>query len=716
MPAQVGSIENEVLVGRDDTLFLAGGAHHVMDLVLKRRLPSQASIDAFTSNIQKRRDWAAKREIPYVHLVFPDKQSIVPERWSLGEPARLADRYLEGDADLPILYPADRLKAEHERTISLVDTHVTHYGSVLVAAELSERLTGGSSEAIRFSIERTLTSAASYSGDLGSKLSPPVSRTQIFSADEPPGAYFHNELRDGNNGIVDIRVNANAPVTGRLVIFGDSFGRDLARFFPYWFQEVIFLRTPFFHPELAGQLQPRYLLTESVERYLESTVSDEERPNFFLYPHFKSEPYRPPQDFLKAFSAVLSGNRPPYQKFRRQYVHAQRPQADLPQLRERLSTGPMLLAGSLADPNQSRVLEDVTVVPSNHPVMMSDQDHAGIERPLQDAIDVHGTYLATRRNVLLFGPSFQVDHSGAWVTESRAFGEQFLDMYMSATYQASFPGTKPDLRRESRRYTLDSRNSVATFEEILEPLFLGTPLEPDNWGRWVASVLPRIAAYKQLGGNRRFFCHARSEWQRAFLAEFGIASGQLQVHDPGRAYLCRDVMSVEQSVANMTVSGSEREVFAEVRDQAMHRRSPGRSHSRIFVSRKSFSRKHASYRVLQNEAELEEALRGLGFTSIEPELLSIADQVHAFAAADQIVCLGGAALYNTSFCKPGTSIITVESSRDFLRPHSALLSTLGHRYGIVVGRQDLSDPTPVHKKWSVDVSDIVKCAKAFFGG
>jgi hypothetical protein len=48
---EVGSIENDVLIGRNDQLFLAGGAHSVIDYVTGKRRVSDMSYDIFQNNI-----------------------------------------------------------------------------------------------------------------------------------------------------------------------------------------------------------------------------------------------------------------------------------------------------------------------------------------------------------------------------------------------------------------------------------------------------------------------------------------------------------------------------------------------------------------------------------------------------------------------------------------------------------------------------------------
>jgi capsular polysaccharide biosynthesis protein len=290
-------------------------------------------------------------------------------------------------------------------------------------------------------------------------------------------------------------------------------------------------------------------------------------------------------------------------------------------------------------------------------------------------------------------------------------------MVTTEGFQRIFPGPKPHIKPASSGYQLDFTGVADRIEILEEPLFLATPLEPNNWGRWVSSVIPKVAHFRQYGANRKLLCHNGLPWQRALLDYLGLRNDQIVSHDPGKTFLCHNLMSVEYSVTNMTVSQREVELFTAMRSQAQSRQRDGAARApsgdRVFISRLTYSSKHTSYRVLQNESELAVRLRSLGFDVIEPEMLDFDEQILAFSNASIVVCLGGAALYNAVFCAPGTSFVTIESSDYFLGPHCNLLSSLQLRHGIIVGTQDLSDPSPVHKRWSVDVDAVCQRIVAF---
>ena len=363
-------------------------------------------------------------------------------------------------------------------------------------------------------------------------------------------------------------------------------------------------------------------------------------------------------------------------------------------------------------------LEGVRIVARPMPEFIDTPSGASLQTQMGDEQDIHGSYLARRKDVLVFGPNLQVYPSGRWSCESRAFGEQFIDLAASDDYQAMFPGPKPRITSQGGAYQIDLGPIADDVEVLDEPLFLATPLEPTNWGRWIATVVPKAADFSAHGAGRKLFCYAALPWQRAFLAYLGVGEGRIAQHDPGSTYICRDLMSVEYSVTNMTISARERGVYLALAARAQRRQREGSVQApagrNVFVSRRTISAKH-NYRVLQNEAVLIDRLQALGFDVIEPETLDFDEQILAFANASVVVTLGGAALYNAVFCAAGTRFITLESSEAFLTPHCQLLSSLGLRYGVVVGRQDPSDPTPVHKRWTVDVDAVCRRVEAAVG-
>ena len=695
-----GTLENDVLVGMNKFLFLAGGAHSVLDIVNGKQQISEQSLARFRANIVARRDWAGRRGLPYVHVVFPDKQTIVPEMWPYETCRSLGQLYVERVANdrLPILFPVELIRAHRASALSKVDTHVTAAGSIIVAAALVARLEGEPQDAMR---DRLLAAAHlkdRRSGDLGSKLTPQVFANESVFSQMPPGTCLTNGIEGGNNGLTDLRINPDAVYRKRCVMFGDSFGRDICLFLQYWYAEVFFFRSGFFHTEVADLCDPDVLVTENVERYLDACVDDGERTAYFMYPHLKGLPYAPPLSFARKFSDILTGT------------------GGLRQGGLDAAVAPLGLSSATIRDDE---IEAPRLVPRTMPEFMIDQSKSSASFELPPLQDIHSSHLVERENVLLFGPSIQV-FNGTWSCETRAYGQQYIDMVAGAGYRANFPGPKPKIIANGQNRAFDFKEILEEIEDLSAPLFLATPLEPTNWGRWISTVVPKITQFRQYGSGRKLLCVVSLPWQRQLLRRLGVQDHEVVEHDVGGAYRCRDLATVEYNVTNMTVSTIERNIFWRLRDQCIKDAGDGVSLPHggrdIFISRLTTSRRHPEYRVLQNEIELIDAMQSLNFDVVEPETLSFREQVAVFGNARSLLCLGGAAIYNAVFCRDDARFISLESSDAFLNPHTNLLSSLGLRYGMILGTQDSADLRPVHRRWTVDVAQTIETVKRFTAG
>jgi hypothetical protein len=372
---------------------------------------------------------------------------------------------------------------------------------------------------------------------------------------------------------------------------------------------------------------------------------------------------------------------------------------------------------NMADPPEAegvlKVLEAPKSIPREPPEFVADFSGRGLGLKVSGQQEIHGSYLVRRENVLLFGPNNLVTPEGYWSCEARTFKRQFLWYFHLPFYDRMFPGPKPAIDYKTENLLLRTDNLKDTDVERVDiPVFLATPLEPPIWGRWIVTVAQKVMQYKEYGAGRKFLCHAVHDWQRAFLRLLGVEEDMILAHDPGRTYVCRDLMTVEYSVTNMTVSAMERANFFTM--IANHRVKIERKR-KIFVSRLSRSRHNPNYRVLQNEVELASMLEELGFTTIEPETLPFEEQISIFAAAEQVVFLGGSGVFNAAFCAPGTSVVTIESSDTYIGHHTELLASLDMRYGVIFGKEDPEDRSDSHKRWTVDVARVRDELMKFFG-
>jgi capsular polysaccharide biosynthesis protein len=109
-----------------------------------------------------------------------------------------------------------------------------------------------------------------------------------------------------------------------------------------------------------------------------------------------------------------------------------------------------------------------------------------------------------------------------------------------------------------------------------------------------------------------------------------------------------------------------------------------------------------------NEEELIEKLVAHGFDVIEPENLSVRDQILAFSSASMVVGPSGSGLFNTMFCHPGTKIIDIQTEPHWFYSYTGMYSSLGLEYGIFIGQTDPADGTPVHRRFTVNIEALLR--------
>jgi capsular polysaccharide biosynthesis protein len=124
------------------------------------------------------------------------------------------------------------------------------------------------------------------------------------------------------------------------------------------------------------------------------------------------------------------------------------------------------------------------------------------------------------------------------------------------------------------------------------------------------------------------------------------------------------------------------------------------------------SRRGAPRRRLVNEAELEARLAGLGFACVQPERLSVAQQVEYFSDARYVVAPHGAALTNLVFAPSGARLLELfhpqHKNRTF---YANLAAACGHRYASFDGQPTNRADDP-ELEYSVDISAILEILKS----
>lgn len=261
------------------------------------------------------------------------------------------------------------------------------------------------------------------------------------------------------------------------------------------------------------------------------------------------------------------------------------------------------------------------------------------------------------------------------------------------------PGGGFDLRCESRPRRHHAGTAVVLCSH-----------EPSNYGSFLFRVLPKLHAVRAHGlGHLPVVAWAHTPAFLELLRLAGVPESKVIQHETGALVTFDRVIAPSLRNPHAYLDPESHAFF-----QQIARKNPGTGGGRrLYVSRLGQGRRGVSTRLMLNEAEVAAAMASLGFEVIEPEQLSPAEQIAAFASAEIVVGPSGSGMFNIVFCRPGTKVVDIESESNWIYAHTGLFASCQTRYGLFVAAVDQTDPAPVHRRFSVDVQALVARVSAF---
>ena len=371
----------------------------------------------------------------------------------------------------------------------------------------------------------------------------------------------------------------------------------------------------------------------------------------------------------------------------------------------------------LLEIGQLKLLEDFQLWKRHAPVFVTNL--SGIELKPGLSSDLrhtrHASYFGRYENQYLFG----FHHFHGLVGLSGEFNCQELDNYsgrldIHLSQPPPLDYAIPSITKSNDHYKVDfkrleSGNSIA----IHEPVFFGSPIEPANWAMWLLHGLASVTAFIDAGQPGRFMCYAPEVWQQKLLSDLGLDQSKLIQQKPWATYLCDQISLHQYSLIDLVPDGITRSLLDRIAERfrtAAYLAAP----AKLYVSRRSITAKLGGrYRALLNEDELINALASRGYVVVEPELLTFEEQVLRFSQASAVVGLGGAAMFNTVFCAPGTKVVSLEGTDVFALNHARFFASSKLEYGFVIGAEDVSYGQHPHNPWTVDIGRALKAIDNF---
>lgn len=291
-----------------------------------------------------------------------------------------------------------------------------------------------------------------------------------------------------------------------------------------------------------------------------------------------------------------------------------------------------------------------------------------------------------------------------------AFEEILPDVEACENYLAklSTPGNpflneNADVRRDGNRYYSD-RLDHATMEYSGKILGLFSA-EPSNYGSWLFRVIPKLAVADLIGlRDYKIACWCPRPFQRQLLDFFGIPESR--IIDVQMTWSCLYEELFVPTCLNPEAYLNETTLNF-IRTTLRKRGIVQERRRLLYISRMSHARSRAytNVRHFTDEAKLVDILSARGFEIVEPEKLTVREQIELFASAACIVGASGAAMFNTIFCAPGTLVYDIEAFPYWIHAHANYFSSCGHNYMIAFGSPDENDPN-THRRWTIDVDAV----------
>lgn len=130
----------------------------------------------------------------------------------------------------------------------------------------------------------------------------------------------------------------------------------------------------------------------------------------------------------------------------------------------------------------------------------------------------------------------------------------------------------------------------------------------------------------------------------------------------------------------------------------------------IQLPKKIFIKRNSNIRNISNTHDIEACLNLLGFSVIEPEKLTIGQQIAFFANADTIVGATGAAFANLIFCKRTAHVVVLISTCKSLSYWywQNMASAIGLRITYVLGKSIDRVGTDYHSDYLIEPTDVLQ--------
>ncbi|MGV3558413.1 glycosyltransferase family 61 protein [Larkinella arboricola] len=214
--------------------------------------------------------------------------------------------------------------------------------------------------------------------------------------------------------------------------------------------------------------------------------------------------------------------------------------------------------------------------------------------------------------------------------------------------------------------------------EIDKAIYLITPEAPNNYYHWVVDLLPRLLVLSNyhlsdLSDRVIILHHQAKSYETNYLAMLGIKNDKVLRLKPFETVKVKDLVVADYYGLNKPFAGWKKELLDQL--------SPKKT---LLPKKKIYLlRGQQAKRSLIGEERLVAMLTNLGFTIVNPQGMTVEEQINTLRGAEVVVALHGAALTNIIFCEPQTLIVELRSTHLPPEHYSAIAKTYNFQFKTV---------------------------------
>ncbi|MBC8080272.1 MAG: glycosyltransferase family 61 protein [Gorillibacterium sp.] len=202
-----------------------------------------------------------------------------------------------------------------------------------------------------------------------------------------------------------------------------------------------------------------------------------------------------------------------------------------------------------------------------------------------------------------------------------------------------------DWSNDPHKHNIFQLDSLPPVQSISGNVAVLTKIGSSNYYHWMYDVLPRIylLACSGVSIDRYIVSEGLQPFQYETLEALGIGKHQL-IESHANFHIQAERLIVP------SIGFGQKWVYHFLRSKFLQQK-PQQSR-RLYISRTN-----TVGRVIVNEAEVIQELKGYGFETVYPEQLSVTEQSKLFASAAYVVAPTGSALTNLTFCSSEVKVL-----------------------------------------------------------